>query len=75
MSTLVLSEAEKAYIVAGVEDGFRTDGRSNEDFRTINIQTGIVSNTNGSAQVKIVRNALYMLPIDFSFCFYFLSYF
>ena len=75
MSTLVLSEAEKAYIVAGVEDGFRTDGRSNEDFRTINIQTGIVSNTNGSAQVKIVRNALCMLPIDFSFCFCFLSYF
>ena len=54
MSTLVLSEAEKAYIVAGVEDDFRTDGRSSEDFRTINIQTGIVSNTNGSAQVKIV---------------------
>ena len=54
MSTPVLSEAEKAYIVAGVEDDFRTDGRSNEDFRTINIQTGIVSNTNGSAQVKIV---------------------
>ena len=54
MSTLVLSEAEKQYIIAGVEEDFRTDGRSNEDYRSINIQTGIVSNTNGSAQIKLV---------------------
>jgi len=53
MASLVLSEEEKHFIISGVEEDFRTDGRSCEDYRTLNVQTGIVSNTNGSAQVKL----------------------
>jgi len=53
MTSLHLSEEEKHYIISGIEDDFRSDGRSCEDYRLINVQTGIVSNTNGSAQVKL----------------------
>jgi len=53
MKSLVLSEEEKHYIISGIQDDCRTDGRSIEDYRMINVQTAVVSNTNGSAQVKL----------------------
>ena len=53
MAVLILSEEEKHFIISGVEEDFRTDGRSCEDYRILNVQTGVVSTTNGSAQVKL----------------------
>ncbi|XP_002157039.2 exosome complex component RRP42 [Hydra vulgaris] len=53
MATVMLSEEEKYFIVSGIEEDFRTDGRSCNDYRAITVQTGIISNTSGSAQVKL----------------------
>jgi len=53
MATTVLSEEEKYFIISGVEEDFRTDGRSCEDYRILNVQTQVISTTNGSAQVKL----------------------
>lgn len=53
MASLILSEEEKHFIISGVEEDFRTDGRSCEDYRILNVHTGVVTTTNGSAQVKL----------------------
>ncbi|KAG8572667.1 hypothetical protein GDO81_012122 [Engystomops pustulosus] len=53
MASVVLSEAEKVYILHGVQDDLRTDGRGCEDYRGIEVETDVVSNTTGSARVKI----------------------
>ncbi|XP_067857930.1 exosome complex component RRP42 isoform X2 [Heptranchias perlo] len=53
MATVVLSEAEKVYVMHGVQDDLRIDGRGCEDYRHIEIETDVVSNTSGSARVKI----------------------
>jgi len=53
MATTTLSEEEKYFIVSGVEEDFRTDGRSCEDYRILNVNTQVISTTNGSAQVKL----------------------
>ncbi|XP_068092430.1 exosome complex component RRP42 [Hyperolius riggenbachi] len=53
MATVTLSEAEKVYILHGVQDDLRTDGRGCEDYRGIEVETDVVSNTTGSARVKI----------------------
>lgn len=53
MATVVLSEAEKVYILHGVQDDLRIDGRGCEDYRGIEVETDVVSNTTGSARVKI----------------------
>ena len=60
MTSLILSEEEKHFIISGVEEDFRIDGRSCEDYRMINVETGIISNTSGSAQVKLVS--------EYNFC-------
>ncbi|XP_057292268.1 exosome complex component RRP42-like [Hydractinia symbiolongicarpus] len=53
MASLNLSTEEKHFIIAGVEEDFRTDGRSCEDYRMVTVETNVLSNTNGSAQVKL----------------------
>ncbi|XP_053322999.1 exosome complex component RRP42 [Spea bombifrons] len=53
MASVVLSEAEKAYILHGIQDDLRVDGRACEDYRCIEVETEVVSNTTGSARVKI----------------------
>uniref|UniRef100_S4RYT0 Exosome component 7 n=1 Tax=Petromyzon marinus TaxID=7757 RepID=S4RYT0_PETMA len=50
---LMLSEAEKAFIVHGVQDGVRGDGRGCEDFRVVELETEVVSNTSGSARLRL----------------------
>ena len=37
-----------------LQDNFREDGRSCEDFRHMELETGLISNTNGSARVRLV---------------------
>uniref|UniRef100_A0A452GTK2 Ribosomal RNA-processing protein 42 n=1 Tax=Gopherus agassizii TaxID=38772 RepID=A0A452GTK2_9SAUR len=53
MASVVLSEAEKVYIVHGIQADLRVDGRGCEDYRCIEVETDVVSNTSGSARVKL----------------------
>ncbi|KAL2080598.1 hypothetical protein ACEWY4_024391 [Coilia grayii] len=53
MATVQISEAEKLYVVHGVRDDLRVDGRGCEDYRHTEIETDVVSNTDGSAKVTL----------------------
>ncbi|XP_049633408.1 LOW QUALITY PROTEIN: exosome complex component RRP42 [Suncus etruscus] len=53
MASVSLSEPEKVYIVHGVQEDLRVDGRGCEDYRCIEVETDVVSNTSGSARVKL----------------------
>uniref|UniRef100_A0AAY4BRY7 Exosome component 7 n=1 Tax=Denticeps clupeoides TaxID=299321 RepID=A0AAY4BRY7_9TELE len=53
MATVQVSEAEKVYILHGVRDDLRVDGRGCEDYRHMDIETDVVSNTDGSAKVSL----------------------
>eukprot|EP01116_Phalansterium_solitarium_P009255 TRINITY_DN23328_c0_g1_i1.p3 TRINITY_DN23328_c0_g1~~TRINITY_DN23328_c0_g1_i1.p3 ORF type:complete len:283 (+),score=87.97 TRINITY_DN23328_c0_g1_i1:1429-2277(+) len=48
-----ISNAEKSFIIDGVSQNVRNDGRGCLDYRSVHLQTGIVSQTNGSAHVKL----------------------
>ena len=54
MADAMLSTFEHAYIVGGVEQDLRADGRSCQDYRHFEVETGIVSNTSGSARLRLV---------------------
>ncbi|XP_039192048.1 exosome complex component RRP42 isoform X1 [Crotalus tigris] len=53
MASVVLSEAEKVYIMHGVQEDLRVDGRGCEDYRCTEVETDVISNTSGSARVKL----------------------
>ena len=53
MSVLSLSEAERTFIIHGVQDDLRADGRHRDDFRHLELETGVVSNTNGSCRLRL----------------------
>ncbi|KAF9167153.1 Exosome complex component RRP42 [Actinomortierella ambigua] len=53
MPTNLISPAERDYILKGVEANVRADGRQRGDYREVSIETGIISQTSGSARVKI----------------------
>ncbi|XP_054712628.1 exosome complex exonuclease RRP42-like [Uloborus diversus] len=53
MANFVLQEAEKVYIVHGIQENLRGDGRNNMDYRMIEIETGVIPNSCGSAIIKI----------------------
>jgi exosome complex component RRP42 len=53
MSEVLLSEYEKSYIVQGIENNFREDGRSCRDMRHITITTGVISNASGSSRLQL----------------------
>ena len=55
MATHVLSRYERSYIITGVNEDFRADGRSCRDCRHFSLETGAVSNTSGSAKIQLVR--------------------
>jgi len=52
MAGALLCEAEKTFILHGVEADFRTDGRKQCDYRPMELETDIASNTNGSARLR-----------------------
>ncbi|KAM3857884.1 exosome complex component RRP42 [Diretmus argenteus] len=58
MATVQVSEAEKVYILHGIRDDLRVDGRSCEDYRHMEIETDVVSNTDGSAKVTLGYTAV-----------------
>ena len=54
MATQLLSKYERDYIEEGVNQDLREDGRNCRDYRSFAVQTGVVSNTSGSARVQLV---------------------
>ena len=59
MANTLLSESEIDYIQRGVKEGIRADGRSSRDYRHFELTTGNVSNTSGSAEIKLVATPIY----------------
>ncbi|CAB3363999.1 Hypothetical predicted protein [Cloeon dipterum] len=55
MADILLSEAEKTFILHGVRDNVRNDGRSCSEFRPIELELGLVENANGSARVRLAN--------------------
>ncbi|CDS40187.1 exosome complex exonuclease RRP42 [Echinococcus multilocularis] len=53
MDNTLISDAERFFIIQGAQLGCRLDGRKRSDFRPIEIETGILNHTAGSARVKI----------------------
>uniref|UniRef100_UPI00358FBF87 exosome complex component RRP42 n=1 Tax=Myxine glutinosa TaxID=7769 RepID=UPI00358FBF87 len=53
MSSILLSDAERAYIAHGVQAGVRCDGRAHVDYRQLELELDVVSNTNGSSRVRL----------------------
>lgn len=49
----LISDAEKKFIVGGVNEDLRTDGRTCSDFRTIEMETDCIATTNGSARIRL----------------------
>ncbi|EDW74389.1 uncharacterized protein Dwil_GK21414 [Drosophila willistoni] len=55
MAFVALSEAEKTFILHGVEENYRCDGRSRKDYRPMELETGLVSNASGSARLRLAN--------------------
>uniref|UniRef100_A0A1B6CR00 Ribosomal RNA-processing protein 42 n=2 Tax=Clastoptera arizonana TaxID=38151 RepID=A0A1B6CR00_9HEMI len=55
MASVLLSEAEKTYILNGVEDNFRSDGRIRSGYRPMELETDVVSNASGSARLRLAN--------------------
>ncbi|XP_055918783.1 exosome complex component RRP42 [Eupeodes corollae] len=55
MANIALSEAEKTFILHGVEEDFRCDGRSRCDYRPMELETDVVSNASGSARLRLAN--------------------
>lgn len=53
MQLIKISSFEKDYITKGIAQNMRSDGRERLDYRAFTLETGIVSQTNGSARVKL----------------------
>lgn len=51
----MLSAFERSFVVDGIEHDFRSDGRSCQDYRHFEVETGIVSNTSGSARLRLSK--------------------
>lgn len=50
-----LCEAEKVFILHGIEQNFRVDGRNREDYRPMELETGIISHAFGSARLRLAN--------------------
>nr|XP_002127184.1 exosome complex component RRP42-like [Ciona intestinalis] len=58
MAKVMLGESEKWFIIHGIQDDMRNDGRSCEDYRHIEVETGVVSNTHGSSRLRLGSSEL-----------------
>jgi len=54
MASLLLSDEQRDYIIHGVREDFRNDGRSCKDYRKFELSTDLITNANASARVKLV---------------------
>lgn len=55
MAGMLLSDAEKTYILRGAEDNFRSDGRKRLDYRPMDLETDVVSHASGSARLRLAN--------------------
>lgn len=53
MSAALLSASERSYVLGGLVDGVRSDGRSRLGVRAVRVETGVVPQANGSARVLV----------------------
>ena len=51
MAEVRLSAPERAFLLQGIEQGMREDGRGRHDFRSFELETGLAPQTNGSARL------------------------
>ncbi|KAJ8735409.1 hypothetical protein PYW07_007029 [Mythimna separata] len=58
MAGLLLSQSEKLFIVHGVQDDYRSDGRSNLDYRPMELETDLVDTATGSARLRLANTDL-----------------
>ena len=47
-----LSASEREFLLRGVDQGLRADGRGRHDFRSFEVETGLAPQTNGSARLR-----------------------
>ena len=59
MSRISLSDREREFIVRGIVEGIRADGRTCSDYRHFQLCTDAVSNTSGSAEIQLVSTHLH----------------
>ncbi|XP_068905513.1 exosome complex component RRP42 [Tenebrio molitor] len=52
---MALCEAEKTFVLHGVEENFRIDGREREDYRPMELETNIVAHAFGSARLRLAN--------------------
>jgi len=55
MATVEISEAEKVYVLHGVEDDVRVDGRGRKEMRPLKFETELVTHANGSAHLRLAN--------------------
>lgn len=55
MANVLLSEAEKTYILHGILKDYRNDGRSNRDYRPLELETDVVVHAMGSARLRLAK--------------------
>ncbi|KAF9919042.1 Exosome complex component RRP42 [Lobosporangium transversale] len=59
----LISPAERDYILKGIECNIRADGRQRSDFREITLETSVVSQTSGSARVRIAGGSDVLISV------------
>ncbi|KAK9712571.1 3prime exoribonuclease family, domain 2 [Popillia japonica] len=52
---MTLSEAEKTFILHGVQENFRIDGRNRDDYRPMELETSIITHAFGSARLRLAN--------------------
>ncbi|CAK1601786.1 unnamed protein product [Parnassius mnemosyne] len=55
MAGPLLSSTEKIFILHGVQNDYRSDGRSNIDYRPMELETDVVSHASGSARLRLAN--------------------
>merc|ERR1719291_1438415 len=55
MIQLILSESEKIFILHGVEQNFRVDGRQRSAVRPLILETDLVSHASGSCHLRLAN--------------------
>ncbi|XP_058464676.1 exosome complex component RRP42 [Malaya genurostris] len=55
MANVLLSEAEKTFILHGIQKDYRNDGRTNRDYRPMELETDIVVHAMGSARLRLAN--------------------
>ncbi|XP_040574548.1 exosome complex component RRP42 [Lepeophtheirus salmonis] len=55
MASVVMGDAEKTFILEGIKENVRVDGRHRKDVRPIILETDIITHANGSARIRLAN--------------------